>query len=127
MQYLASRREGLFDWIVFHRAADGRTAGRHRQARSASIRRRPVIGLLTNVSWDAQLHYPANAFPNMLEWLVQTCEYFATPARPAAAHSRAPGRDQRLPAVAPADPGGAGQAAPDAAAERHRGAARERT
>ena len=39
---------------------------------------KPVIGLLTNVSWDAQLHYPANAFPNMLEWLVQTCEYFAT-------------------------------------------------
>ena len=37
-----------------------------------------MIGLLTNVSWDAQLHYPANAFPNMLEWLVQTCEYFAT-------------------------------------------------
>ena len=24
---------------------------------------KPVIGLLTNVSWDAQLHYPANAFP----------------------------------------------------------------
>ena len=37
-----------------------------------------MIGLLTNVSWDAQLHYPANAFPSMLEWLVQTCEYFAT-------------------------------------------------
>ena len=39
---------------------------------------KPVIGLLTSVSWDAQLHYPANAFPNMLEWMVQTCEYFAT-------------------------------------------------
>jgi hypothetical protein len=37
---------------------------------------RPAIGLLTNVTWDAQLHYPANAFPSMLEWLVQTCEYF---------------------------------------------------
>ena len=37
-----------------------------------------MIGLLTNVSWDAQLHYPANAFANMLEWLVQTCRYFAT-------------------------------------------------
>ena len=39
---------------------------------------RPVIGVLTNVTWDAQLHYPANAFPSMLEWLVQTCEYFGT-------------------------------------------------
>ena len=38
----------------------------------------PIIGLLTNVTWDAQLHYPANAFPNMLEWLIQTCQYFAT-------------------------------------------------
>jgi hypothetical protein len=38
---------------------------------------KPVVGLLTSVSWDAQLHYPANAFPNMLEWLVQTCEYFS--------------------------------------------------
>lgn len=74
-QYLASRREGLFDWIVFHRpsrqdpAAIATTLGLDRS--------RPVIGLLTNVAWDAQLHYPANAFPNMLEWLVQTCEYFA--------------------------------------------------
>jgi hypothetical protein len=75
-KYLASRREGLFDWIVFHRA--------RRQDPDDIARRigldpaKPAIGLLTNVTWDAQLHYPANAFPNMLEWLVQTCEYFGT-------------------------------------------------
>lgn len=75
LRYLSSRREGLFDWIVFHRPA--------RQDRDEIARRsgvdpsRPVVGLLTSVTWDAQLHYPANAFPNMLEWLVQTCEYFA--------------------------------------------------
>ena len=75
LDYLKSRREGLFDWIVFHRAT--------KQDPGEIARRvgidpsRPVIGLLTNVSWDAQLHYPANAFPSMLEWLVQTCEYFA--------------------------------------------------
>lgn len=75
MQYLSSRREGVFDWIVFHRP--------NRQtpddiARAIGIdRSRPVIGLLTSVTWDAQLHYPANAFPSMIEWLVQTCEYFA--------------------------------------------------
>ena len=75
LDYLRSRREGLFDWIVFHRPT--------RQDPAEIARRigvdpsRPVVGLLTNVSWDAQLHYPANAFPNMLEWLVQTCEYFA--------------------------------------------------
>ena len=76
LQYLSSRRDGLFDWIVFHRPRrqDPEDIAR-RVGLDAS---KPVVGLLTNVSWDAQLHYPANAFPNMLEWLVQTCEYFAT-------------------------------------------------
>jgi hypothetical protein len=78
MQYLSSRREGLFDWIVFHRPTRQDPQDIARQVGIDPSR--PVIGLLTNVSWDAQLHYPANAFPNMLEWLVQTCEYFA--ARP---------------------------------------------
>ena len=76
MKYLESRREGMFDWIVFHRPTTQNT-----QDIATAIgldRSRPVIGLLTNVSWDAQLHYPANAFANMLDWLVQTCRYFAT-------------------------------------------------
>jgi hypothetical protein len=74
-QYLASRREGLFDWIVFHRP--------RRQDQQDITRRlgldldKPIIGLPTSVTWDARLHYPSNAFPSMLEWLVQTCEYFA--------------------------------------------------
>ena len=74
-QYLSSRREGLFDWIVFHRPTkqDAAEIGR----RAGLDPAKPIVGLLTNVAWDAQLHYPANAFPNMLEWLVQTCEYFA--------------------------------------------------
>ena len=76
MKYLGSRREGMFDWIVFHRPT---TQDADAIARELGVdRSRPVIGMLTNVSWDAQLHYPANAFPNMLEWMVQTCRYFAT-------------------------------------------------
>jgi len=75
LEYLASRREGLFDWIVFHRP------NRQEPAEIASQLGldpgRPIIGLLTNVSWDAQLHYPVNTFPSMLEWLVETCRYFA--------------------------------------------------
>ena len=78
MQYLSSRREGLFDWIVFHRPT--RQDPDEIARRVGVDRSKPIVGLLTNVSWDAQLHYPANAFPNMLEWLVHTCEYFA--ARP---------------------------------------------
>src|SRR5206468_215621 len=34
------------------------------------------IGLLTNVMWDAQLHYPQNAFRDMWDWLVTTIRYF---------------------------------------------------
>jgi hypothetical protein len=76
MQYLSSRREGVFDWIVFHRPNRQTPADIAKQIGLDPSR--PVIGLLTSVTWDAQLHYPSNAFPNMLEWLVQTCEYFAS-------------------------------------------------
>ena len=76
MNYLASRREGLFDWIVFHRPTKQDPLDVARKA-GVSLDR-PVIGLLTNVSWDAQLHYPTNAFPSMLDWLVQTVRYFET-------------------------------------------------
>jgi hypothetical protein len=75
MQYLSSRREGLFDWIVFHRPKR-RDAGDIAKQIGLDPGK-AVVGLLTNVSWDAQLHYPANAFPNMVDWLVRTCEYFA--------------------------------------------------
>jgi hypothetical protein len=75
MHYLSSRRDGLFDWIVFHRPST--QDPKELPARLGLDRSRPVIGLLTNVSWDAQIHYPANAFENMLDWLVQTCRYFA--------------------------------------------------
>ena len=77
-KYLASRREGLFDWIVFHRPR--KQDPDDIVGRLGLDRSKPIIGLLTNVTWDAQLHYPANAFPNMLEWLIETCQYFATRA-----------------------------------------------
>ena len=76
MKYLKTRRDGLFDWIVFHRPSAKEPDSIATQL--GVDRSKPIIGLLTNVAWDAQLHYPANAFPNMLEWLVQTCQYFAT-------------------------------------------------
>lgn len=72
--YLASRAVGNQDWISFvHKP----------QAQLEPIMRelgfdptKPTVGMLTNVMWDAQLHYPANAFPNMLDWVIKTVEYF---------------------------------------------------
>jgi len=78
MHYLSSRRDGLFDWIVFHRPKSDDP--KELPSLLGLDPAKPVIGLLTNVSWDAQLHYPANAFDSMLDWLVQTCRYFE--ARP---------------------------------------------
>lgn len=75
MSYLDSRRHGGRDWIWFHEKPDEDFA---RYAREIGLDpSKPVIGLLTNVVWDAQLHYPANAFGNMLEWVVATIAYFS--------------------------------------------------
>jgi hypothetical protein len=76
MDYLQSRWHGSNDWIWFHERPELsiQTIGREIGIDFA----RPTVGLLTNVVWDAQLHYPANVFPTMIDWLLRTIEYFAT-------------------------------------------------
>ena len=74
MTYLKSRWVGSDDWIWFHeRPVFDVSAIQERFGIDFS---KPIIGLLTNVVWDAQLHYPANAFPGMVEWIVETVRYF---------------------------------------------------
>jgi hypothetical protein len=75
MDYLKSRWRGTNDWIWFHETPDEDLKSIARQVGVDFSK--PCIGLLTNVIWDAQLHYPANAFNGMLEWLFQTIEYFS--------------------------------------------------
>jgi hypothetical protein len=75
LAHLESRRSGASDWISFHRHPDNHPE--EIAGRTGVDLSRPCIGLLTNVSWDAQLHYPANAFPNMVEWIVDTVGWFA--------------------------------------------------
>ncbi len=75
LDYLRSRWDGARDWIWFHE-------GRQRDADAIRAQLgldpgRPVLGLLTNVVWDAQLHYPANAFRSMADWVVATIRYVA--------------------------------------------------
>lgn len=75
MDYLKSRWQGTRDWIWFHEKPDEDAA---RFTRELGVDPgKPIIGMLTNVMWDAQLHYRANAFPDMLTWAVKTIEYFA--------------------------------------------------
>jgi hypothetical protein len=74
LAYLKSRWQGTRDWIWFHEKPD--EAFDAFAGRIGLDLRKPVVGMLTNVMWDAQLHYRANAFPNMLSWAVRTIEYF---------------------------------------------------
>ncbi|WP_029214910.1 hypothetical protein [Kallotenue papyrolyticum] len=74
MDYLKSRWQGTNDWIWFHDRPNENV-----QAITAELGidlSKPCIGLLTNVVWDAQLHYPANAFPSMIDWVIETIRYF---------------------------------------------------
>lgn len=72
--YLQSRWLGEQDWVRFHRDPEFDLAALHRETGIDFLL--PTIGLLTNVVWDAQLHYQANAFPGMLDWLRKTIAYF---------------------------------------------------
>jgi len=78
VSYLKSRWHGSADWISFHKKPDF--------SLTEDVRRldidpsRPFALALTNVFWDAQIHYPANAFATQKEWLVETVRWFS--ARP---------------------------------------------
>ncbi len=73
-QYLRSRWTGKNDWIKFTREKNY-TKELIEQNLSIDFTK-PTIGLLTNVIWDAQLHYPRNVFPDMITWLKETIRYF---------------------------------------------------
>jgi hypothetical protein len=74
LSYLGSRGQGTRDWVRFH-DHDIADLDAIRAAVGIDLRK-PTIAMLTNVMWDAQLHYRANAFPSMLEWVLQTIRYF---------------------------------------------------
>jgi hypothetical protein len=75
LDYLESRRAGTRDWIWFHEKPEERIDEIQRSL--GFDLSRPTVGLLTNVIWDAQLHYRANAFPTMMDWVLVTIEYFS--------------------------------------------------
>lgn len=73
-EYLKSRWKGTKDWIWFHEKPQFDVS--HIEKETGIDFSKKTIGLLTNVIWDAQLHYPANAFPDMVTWLIKTIRYF---------------------------------------------------
>jgi hypothetical protein len=79
MEYIDSRSEGTRDWIWFHEKPEFDI--RRIESELGIDFSRPTIGLLTNVVWDAQLHYPANAFPSMVDWVLDTISWFSAHPR----------------------------------------------
>ena len=73
LDYLMSRWTGTRDWISYQSAArPGFNAADY-----SLDEQRPIIGMMTNVAWDAQLYYKSNAFPSMREWVLDTIRWFA--------------------------------------------------
>jgi len=75
LDYLKSRWYGTKDWIWFHDEKPKFDVDSFAKEIGIDFSK-PCIGMLTNVIWDAQLHYPTNIFSNMLDWLFQTISYF---------------------------------------------------
>jgi hypothetical protein len=75
LSYLESRARGSEDWIWFHDAPVDDRAAIERQLGLDPAK--PVVALLTNVLWDARLHYDSNVFADLPDWLLQTVGYFA--------------------------------------------------
>ena len=38
---------------------------------------KPIIGILPNIIWDAQLEYKNNIFENLVDWIISTIEYLS--------------------------------------------------
>ena len=97
MSYLRSRWHGSEDWIKNHESPEFDLDGLRELGVDTD---KPMIGLLTNVLWDAQLFYASNAFPSMLDWLEYTISYFKERpdlqliirVHPAEVHGRNPAR-----------------------------------
>jgi hypothetical protein len=76
LTYLKSRWHGTQDWIWFHKNPCEELSVIANEL-GVDFSSRPCIGMLTNVIWDAQLHYRTNAFPNMIDWTMSTIRYFS--------------------------------------------------
>jgi len=69
-EYLDSRDIGERDWIKFSNVS-------RNHATDIDLGRNKIkVLLLTNVSWDAQLHYSSRVFTDMHEWIDETIQWF---------------------------------------------------
>ena len=70
INYLDSRKKGSNDWIVFNKENNF-------DVNKYLDQNKKNILLLTNVMWDARLHYSSNAFESMEEWIIKTIDFYS--------------------------------------------------
>jgi len=74
VDYLRSREVGGRDNVNYH---PNPILDRRRVAEAIGLDpNKPIIGMFTNVIWDAQILYPSNAFENIFDWVFYTIDYF---------------------------------------------------
>ena len=72
--YMQSRAAGTMDWVSYHDGT-GQSLAELKETFGIDVSK-PTVAAFTNVLWDAQVFYPSNAFPSMLDWLIETIRYF---------------------------------------------------
>ena len=75
LQYLNSRRYGNRDWISFVGKPRFKINSESKLHKLLNSGNKNIL-LLTNVGWDAQIHYENNVFSDMYEWIYRTIEWF---------------------------------------------------
>ncbi|OQY97259.1 MAG: hypothetical protein B6D41_03895 [Chloroflexi bacterium UTCFX4] len=76
MSYLNHRWSAQYNWFGPSIQKESQNDVRQISEQLGIDFRRPTIGLLTNLTWDAQVFYPSNAFLSVVDWVLQTLDYF---------------------------------------------------
>lgn len=75
--YLKSRRTGSKDWVSFQNQSKELVRQTDLKSLEEDCKKyKHVTSLLTNVLWDAQIHFKENIFHTMLDWVFFTLDKF---------------------------------------------------
>jgi hypothetical protein len=76
MDYLHSRWAGDKDWLNIIKANQRVSFIDYAQKQGVDLNK-PIVGLLTNIIWEAFAEYTCRVFPDMLTWIKKTIDYFS--------------------------------------------------
>ncbi len=73
-KYLKSRKYGTSDWTYYF--DNPKFEIKDALVKKGINLKKPIITMATNIIWDANLIYKDNIFPDMMNWVFETVEYF---------------------------------------------------